>query len=138
MSRKYNKLYQEALEKYQAKEAGEWVKWTPTGYIYLLGNKSLCFYKIGLTQSLETPDTRFKQVEQGVPFEFDLVRYWYVKYVHAFEKLTHYVYESKRIKGEWFKFLPEEIEDVITQIGATVKECTDKQKEWVPYDKRQE
>jgi hypothetical protein len=122
--------YLEAVEKYKEKEAGEYVSWTPTGYVYLLGNKSFCFYKIGLTQSLETPGVRFKTIQQGVPFDLEVCRYWYVKYVHAFERLLHYTFESKNIRGEWFKFEAEELDGVIATIDRLVKEITDKQKEW--------
>lgn len=133
MSR-YNKKYQIALVKSRGKSdisnfdinaavrqenaraEKDWTNFDPKGYVYLIGNKALCFYKIGLTRSLETPDTRFRTIQQGIPFDLDVLHYWFVTHAQAFERLIHYELQANKIRGEWFKFGAEDLPSIVVKI----------------------
>ncbi len=46
-------------------------------YVYLMGNKDLNYYKIGISQN---PATRRRDLQQGLPFELTVL---YRRYVQA-------------------------------------------------------
>lgn len=124
-SSKARRAYEAAYAKDQMEQKGHWEKWYPKGYAYLLGNKALGFYKIGLTQKLQAPDARFREIQQGVPFDLDVVHYWFVMYVHAFERLLHHTFRENSIRGEWFKFNFEDIKGVTDKIRTLAEEQAD-------------
>lgn len=107
-----------AVRKENARAARDWTGFDPKGNVYLIGNKALNYYKIGFTRSLERPDDRFKTVQQGIPFDLDVLHYWFVSHAQSFERLLHYEFQDKKIRSEWFKFLPEELPDTVTKIKA--------------------
>jgi hypothetical protein len=102
-----------AVRKEENRAQKDWSSFDPKGCVYLIGNKTLNFYKIGLTRNTESPDSRFKAIQQGIPFDLDFIRYWFVNHAESFERLLHYEFQDKRIRGEWFKFSFDDI-DVIT------------------------
>ena len=117
-----NPLYLEALAKQKARETGDWSSFDPKGLIYIVGNKELSYYKIGLTHKSSNPDTRFTAIQQGIPFDLNFIKYWFTKYVWAFERLVHYEFREKHIRGEWFRFQDTELQDVTSRIEVLLKE----------------
>jgi hypothetical protein len=111
-----SRRYKLAVAKAKSRQDPNCYKLMTRGHVYLCGNKDLCFYKIGLTHKLEAPDNRVKAVQQQVPFELDTVRIWFVEFALPFEKLLHYEFEDHRLRGEWFRFAPEELEDIFQKI----------------------
>src|ERR1700689_2195992 len=99
-----HKIYYRELEAEGIRAEKDWMNFDPKGSVYLLGNKALGWYKIGLTRNNEAPDIRFKTVQQGVPFDLDFVRYWFVSHARSFEKLLHYELQGNKVRGEWFSF----------------------------------
>jgi hypothetical protein len=107
-----------AVRREEARAQKDWMTFDPKGYVYLLGNKKLEYYKIGLTRSLETPDFRFQTIQQGVPFELDVLHYWFASHAQSFEKLVHHEYKAKKIRGEWFRFTADELPEVVAKIKS--------------------
>lgn len=117
-----SKIYYRELAAEGVRAKKDWQNFDPRGNVYLIGNKSLGWYKIGLTRDCEAPDKRFKTIQNGVPFELDVLRYWFVPFARSFEKLLHYEFSGKVVRGEWFCFPETELEGVI----AKIKEWADK------------
>jgi hypothetical protein len=117
-----HRTYYRELEAEGIRADRDWQSFDPSGNVYLIGCKALNFYKIGLTRDKEVPDKRFKTIQQGVPFDLDYLKYWFVTHARSFEKLLHYEFQSYRIRGEWFKFTPEDL----LVITARIKELSDK------------
>lgn len=116
--------YQQELRKESGKAKRDWATFDPKGNVYLIGNKELGFYKIGLTRSAETPDTRFKTIQRSVPFELDVLRYWFVSHAGSFEKLLHYEFKDYQIRGEWFKFSADILDQIVEQIKTLHHKAT--------------
>lgn len=93
-----------------------WETFDPSGNVYLIGSKALGYYKIGLTRNTEAPDKRFKTIQNSVPFELDVLKYWFASHAGAFERLLHYTFVDKKLKGEWFGFAADELEAVVERI----------------------
>jgi len=122
LPRQLSKAYKLAVGKELSKQDDNWWKYLTRGYVYLCGNKSLCFYKIGLTQKMADPVNRVRGIQQGVPFELDIVKTWYVEFARPFEQLLHYTFQDKHLRGEWFQFKAEELPEIYEKI----KELTER------------
>jgi hypothetical protein len=113
-----HKIYYRELETEGQRAEKDWMTFDPKGSVYLIGNKALGWYKIGLTRNNEAPDVRFKTIQQGVPFDLDFVRYWFVPHARSFEKLIHYEMRGSKIRGEWFSFPSSTLDDVVARIQS--------------------
>ncbi len=69
--------------------------------VYVLNIQGTLEYKIGITKDLHR---RIKQFETGNPSNIKLVYFVETKHYKSFEKHLHKVFKSNRIKGEWFQF----------------------------------
>jgi hypothetical protein len=80
---------------------------TPTpGYVYLLQSDT-GHYKIGRAK---TPDKRIKTFGIKLPFKVEYLAVIKTPDMIALEKQLHERYEQKRINGEWFDLLPEDVD----------------------------
>lgn len=111
-----NKVYYREYEAEGIRAKKDWQNFDPKGNVYLIGNKALGYYKIGLTRDCEAPDKRFKTIQNGVPFELDVLRYWFVSHARSFEKLLHYEFRENIIRGEWFGFPADDLDGVLAKI----------------------
>lgn len=117
-----HKVYYRELEAEGIRAKRDWQNFDPQGNVYIIGNKKLGYYKIGLTRDCEAPDKRWRTIQNGVPFELDVLRYWFVSHARSFEKLLHYEFRERLIRGEWFSIHENDLDDVI----GKVKEWADK------------
>ena len=85
-------------------------------YVYLIkysNTKDTHFdthYKIGFAQHVES---RMGSISGSSTFELIVIwKYQCIKYAE-FEKWLHNYFNDHHIKGEWFNFLPEELDNVI-------------------------
>lgn len=108
--------YREDHNREMGRAERNWETFDPSGNVYIIGNKGLGYYKIGLTRNTEAPDKRFKTIQNSVPFEMDTIRYWFASHAGAFERLLHYTFVDKKLRGEWFGFTAEELEGVLVRI----------------------
>jgi len=77
------------------------------GYIYILECEG--FYKIGLSKNVER---RKKQLD-FTPFKSKIIfKSPLMEDIYSVEEQLHIFYEKKRVKGEWFKLSPEDIEEI--------------------------
>jgi hypothetical protein len=111
-----SKIYYREYEAEGIRAKKDWQNFDPKGNVYLIGNKALGYYKIGLTRDCEAPDKRFRTIQNGVPFELDVLRYWFVSHAGSFEKLLHYEFREQLIRGEWFSFPADNLESVLSKI----------------------
>lgn len=91
-------LRREALEK--AEKAA--------GYVYLMRSTG-GEYKIGCSVS---PERRLSSLKTGIPFDIELVYMFKVMNMRATEKLLHFRYAEKRIRGEWFALSDNDVEEI--------------------------
>lgn len=88
-----------------------------TSVLYLL--KSGEYYKIGCTTVLPS---RLGILQAGNPIEIEVVHYADLgTKALVKEKELHHAYASKRVRGEWFKLTPTEVEEVIAYISKHSK-----------------
>jgi len=89
------------------------------GHIYLIGNHTHGWYKIGLSHedSIENRLCAFR----NLPFGIDLEKTWLCDRVTWAERALHNLFASRRIAGEWFQFNPSELARVQTVIAQTVR-----------------
>ncbi len=107
----------QAVREEEARAQRDWQSFDAKGTVYLLGNRSLCFYKIGLTRNALVPEARWRTIQQNVPFDLDVLRYWFVSHAQSFERLLHYEFRANKIRGEWFRFKEQDLEAVVTKAG---------------------
>ncbi len=80
------------------------------GVIYLIQCVGFPYYKIGISDNTEN---RLSTLQTGVPFELKLIKSVYVTKAIEAERYLHSLYEAKRVRGEWFNFTDNELDDVI-------------------------
>lgn len=76
------------------------------GYVYLIQAAS-GFYKIGRTAN---PKNRIRTFSVKLPFEVDYLCLIKTKNMYKLERELHKRYEKKRVRGEWFKLSPADVE----------------------------
>lgn len=71
------------------------------GFIYVVffHTGSETFYKIGLANHL---DSRLKSHQCSCPFEVRVAIAYFVGNMRAEERILHAMFDSKRVRGEWF------------------------------------
>ncbi len=79
--------------------------------VYLMIDHTNNFHKIGVSNK---PDWREKTLQGEKPTIELLASKKYIsrKIAAAFEKALHMAYDDKRIRGEWFKLNPSELEEI--------------------------
>lgn len=71
------------------------------GSVYLVGNRSLSWYKIGLTYNPIAK--RFRGIQNGVPFQVELLAHQRVgQQAEHVEAHLHSSFSQRRVRGEWF------------------------------------
>ena len=76
------------------------------GYVYLIGNKSLNWYKIGFSKRVED---NFGLSENAVPFVIEIVHVWETKIPRSLEQTLHEQVTDKRPPAEWFRLSERDI-----------------------------
>lgn len=71
------------------------------------------YYKIGITNDI---DKRLKTLKTGNNNELEVIFLFQSEYASKVESKIHFLYKNKRVKGEWFLFNDEEIEEVKMKI----------------------
>ncbi|HET6144274.1 MAG TPA: GIY-YIG nuclease family protein [Candidatus Acidoferrales bacterium] len=84
--------------------------------IFIFGNETQGWYKIGMAQSIEH---RFAEIAAVAAFPLKIVAQWVCqrKYCHQLELHLHDLFTSKQIDGEWFALAPE---DLVTANAAVI------------------
>ena len=76
------------------------------GYIYLIGNKEMGIYKIGMSQQ---PKERYKAFQTKLPFEVKIIHQIGVDDMTKAEKRLHNYFNQKKTHGEWFQLDEQEV-----------------------------
>lgn len=76
------------------------------GYVYLLQSPTNA-YKIGRTKN---PKNRLETFSVKLPFEVEYVCVVQTEDMYGLEKDLHIHFSDKRINGEWFNLLPDDVE----------------------------
>lgn len=84
-----------------------------SGYVYLIGNSTFGWYKIG--KSI-TPEVRVKDLGILLPFKIKVIGLWKAENHHLMESTLHDIYSKNRINGEWFEFTGDDIGILISSI----------------------
>lgn len=91
------------------------------GYVYLVGSREHRWYKIGA--ALE-PEKRIPSIQTSCPFTLETIVTKHVPKYYDFEQHLHRRYVKNWLRGEWFTFTPEELEEVKVYISKGVKHDT--------------
>ena len=97
------------------------------GHLYLIQCVDTDFYKIGfcITTGNENQDernieNRIRTLQTGCPFA---LKYWYVvwydSHIGQHERAVHNKFWKNRVRGEWFRFVPDDIAKVVEEISNT-------------------
>lgn len=68
-------------------------------------------YKIGVTQ--KNISERIKELDTGNPKKMRVVSEYITEYPYKVETFLHHVYDSKQVKGEWFKLNQSEVKNFL-------------------------
>lgn len=79
--------------------------------VYLMNDTSNGYYKIGMSNNPEFRESTL-QSEKPTIVKVCHKKYPSRKIAHAFESALHHVYESKRIRGEWFRLNEKDIWEI--------------------------
>jgi hypothetical protein len=94
----------------QDAEAKAKIREKKSGYIYLIRAITPdSHYKIGLSK---TPVTRIESLGVMLPFPVEPIHQFQTCDMSKAEKSLHKKYADKRVNGEWFALLPEDVEDI--------------------------
>jgi len=88
-----------------------------TGYVYLIGNPTFGWYKIG--KSI-TPEIRVQNIGVLLPFKIEVVGIWKSENHSRLEKHLHQTYDDFRINGEWFRFSKTQIQMLFDRLSEGV------------------
>lgn len=80
-----------------------------SGHVYCITDQ-LGHYKIGMTSNLPA---RFKQLGTQPPFEIELVAAHHVFDMREYEASLHWLFDRKRLRGEWFKLSEGDVQSFI-------------------------
>jgi len=83
-----------------------------SGYVYLIGNRSLRWYKIGLSIK---PNIRIKNIGILLPFPIEVICVWRTSDCRQLESFLHEKYRDQQINGEWFEFNPTKIRELLSR-----------------------
>lgn len=86
------------------------------GYVYLLGNAELGYYKIGKARII---DRRVSRISPLLPFPIQLIHSIACEDAHFIETLWHDHFADVRTYGEWFKLTLEDVED-FKHVGESI------------------
>jgi hypothetical protein len=90
--------------------------------LYLFGNRELGWYKIGISKNI---DQRFRQIAKGLPFPLERIRCWICNRdsPEIAESSLHSRFKEKRLRGEWFAFSPEDLQELFAVMKRGSKWC---------------
>jgi hypothetical protein len=71
-----------------------------TEWVYVLGNKEMGLYKIGMTK--RTPSQRTKEFSPKLPFKTKILLRCPTLDAYSLESKLHDMFSDKRTNGEWF------------------------------------
>ena len=88
-------------------------------YVYLIGNKNVGLYKIGITRS---PERRLKTNQTSCPYVLEIINVFQSEFASKLEKVLHSDYSQfkidendNEIKGEWFSLNEEQVSKFINK-----------------------
>ena len=87
-------------------------------YIYIV--KCDEYYKIGYSFNVVN---RLNSLQGGNPYPLELILVRKLPEAKYFESVLHNVFKKFRIRGEWFKISPQNIEILIKTITNTSRDC---------------
>lgn len=82
----------------------------PTGFVYLIF--CMGYYKIGCAKSVQR---RMKQFQEFLPEEIKIIHTIPTNDMHFAEARLHQRFDSKRVRGEWFRLTPEDVAFICEQ-----------------------
>ena len=94
------------------------------GFVYFIfqGRPSLGRCKIG--QTIQKPMRRLRQLQTGSAYKLHL--HGVIKAPEPehkkLEKKLHYKFAHRRIRGEWFKITPDEVDEIIEEYSDKIIE----------------
>jgi hypothetical protein len=89
------------------------------GYVYLVGNRTFRWYKIG-----KSTRATIRVTELGIllPFRIEVIAVWKAENHDELERLLHERYAASRINGEWFSFRSETVSAILSDMVAAQTE----------------
>ncbi len=84
-----------------------------SGYVYLIGNSTFHWYKIG---KAKTPEIRVSDLGILLPFKIKIFGIWKAQNHSLMETALHERYAKARINGEWFTFSDKSVQEIYTTI----------------------
>jgi len=70
------------------------------GYVYLIKCVNTTFYKIGISKI--NYNARLSTMQSGCPYELKFINAIHSPDYRNIERVLHFKFQSKRIRGEWF------------------------------------
>lgn len=85
------------------------------GHVYLIGSRIFNWYKIG-----KSGNAAIRVAELGIllPFRIEVIAIWKAHNHHKLEKLLHEKFATQRINGEWFQFVPGQVEFLVNEMAV--------------------
>lgn len=90
------------------------------GYVYLIKCIGFDYYKIGISKN--DPNNRLSCLQSGCPFELAFEHVSYTPSYRELEVQLHAKYKDKRVRGEWFLFEHNELDEVIKAMDSQAKQ----------------
>jgi hypothetical protein len=88
------------------------------GYVYLIGNPTFRWYKIGKSK---TPELRIQNLGILLPFKIEVIGIWKAQNHSLMESTLHEQFKANRINGEWFYFPKKEVMALFESLPGSVR-----------------
>jgi len=89
------------------------LKTTEIGCVYVIRAKDTEYFKIGFSSTPGTAD-RIRSMQTGCPHELESVLELSTLHYRYIEKFLHVIFDSKRVRGEWFVLDKNDLETIRT------------------------
>lgn len=89
------------------------------GFVYLMGNTNLGYYKIGLSSNV---DRRLTQISPKTPFQVEILHSIPVEDMRYAEGFLHRRFASVHTNGEWFRLTKDDVAFIKHLAGLTIAE----------------
>jgi len=90
---------------------------TKFGFVYLIHCTGTPYYKIGYICRERGVIRRFQSMQCGCPFELKLVACKEVENPKRTERILHYQFYKKNVRGEWFELEAQDVESIISTLS---------------------
>ena len=92
------------------------------GYVYLVHCVGTDFYKIGISKI--SYEARLSTMQSGCPYELRLLKTAHSTRYKEVEKILHSKFRKFRVRGEWFVFSQEQMEEIQSYVESNAQEQT--------------